>query len=79
MKNDLTDTTDNRIDMLIDVMRRNEHFITSSSNEEKGKKKYGFNSHVVISESIDFLEAIRREIGGEILSSKSIGPFLYFE
>jgi hypothetical protein len=77
MKTDLLTSRENRIDLLLEVIREKKRLFIDSSKNENGKKTYNFNSHVVISESIDFLEAIRKEVGGEIINSKTIGAFLY--
>jgi hypothetical protein len=67
------------INLLIDVVRKNEHLITKLSDNELNKKTYAFSSRVVISKDINFLEAVHKEMGGEIISNKTIGPFLYFD
>jgi hypothetical protein len=66
------------INLLIEVIDKNEHLILGTSNEETIKKQYAFNSRVVIAKDINFLEAIRKDMGGEIIITKNIGPFLYF-
>lgn len=38
----------------------------------------GFNNHLIISMSREFLEAIKDEIGGEIMDDPEIGHFLYY-
>jgi len=77
MKTDLLARIDDRIDLLLEVIREKEKIFIDTSKDEKGKKTYDFNSRVVISESLEFLEAIRNEVGGEIINSKTIGAFLY--
>jgi len=79
MKIDSPAFSEDRLDVLFDVIRKHKHIIIASSNDKTGKKTLGFNSHVVISESIDFLEAIRKKMGGEIINNKTIGAFLYFD
>ena len=37
-----------------------------------------FNSRIVLSDCKAFLEAIRNEIGGEIIDDSQIGSFLYY-
>lgn len=37
-----------------------------------------FNSRIVLSGQKDFLEAVKKEIGGEIIDDTTIGPFLYY-
>jgi hypothetical protein len=79
MKTTLSPNIENRLDLLREVIQKNKNIITSTTDAEAGKKTYCYNSRVVISESIDFLEAIRKELGGEIINSKAIGAFLYLD
>ena len=71
-------TFDSHINLLMEVIEKNEHIIAGSSSDEK-MKPYAFNSRVVIAKDINFLEAVRKEIGGELIICKNIGPFLYFD
>ena len=73
MMNNIDYHVDNRIDLLIDSIKRNEHFINDST-----PKAYNFNSRMVICNNLDFLQAIRSDIGGEIIHNKTIGTYLYF-
>ena len=72
-------TVDSHINLLIEVIDKNEHIIVGTSKEEAMIKPYAFNSRVVIAKDINFLEAIRKDIGGELIITKNIGPFLYFD
>ena len=72
-------TIDSHINLLIEVIDKNEHIIVGSSNEKTMIKPYAFNSRVVIAKDINFLEAIRKDMGGELIITKNIGPFLYFD
>ena len=38
----------------------------------------GYNNRIVISKSKAFLEAVKSEIGGEIMEDSNIGSFLYY-
>jgi len=38
----------------------------------------GFNNRIVLSDCKAFLEAVKSEIGGEIIEDSKIGPFLYY-
>jgi hypothetical protein len=78
METFITKPTEGHIDLLIEVIKKNEHLVNNELNRSTGKMAYDFTSKVVISESIDFLEAIRKDISGEIINNKSIGSFLYF-
>ena len=71
-------STENRIDVLLEVIRKNEHLLESSNVGVK-KKKYDYSSRLVIADNVEFLEAIRKEMGGELIINKSIGNFLYFD
>ena len=72
-------TVDSHINLLIEVIDKNEHIIVGSSIEEPMIKPYAFNSRVVIAKDINFLEAIRKDMGGELIITSKIGPFLYFD
>jgi hypothetical protein len=74
-----TKKNDTHINLLIEVIEKNKHIILGSSNEIAMKKLYSFNSRVVIAKDTNFLEAVRKEMGGELINSKNIGPFLYFD
>ena len=77
MTSTLTPQTQEHIDLLLEVIRKNEYLL-SKSNKELEKKLYNYTSRAVISDNLDFLEAIWKEMGGEIINDKSIGSFLYF-
>jgi hypothetical protein len=72
-------TVDTHINLLIEVIEKNEHIIVGFSNVKIIKKPYAFNSRLVIAKDINFLEAVRKEMGGELIITKNIGPFLYFD
>lgn len=38
----------------------------------------GFNNRLIISNCSAFLEAVKNEIGGEIINDSNIGTFLYY-
>ena len=40
--------------------------------------KVGYNSRVVLSNNKEFLEALKTELGGEIMEDTRIGQFLYY-
>jgi hypothetical protein len=66
------------LDMLFKVIQKNEHLIADPTNNV-GMKTYQYNSRLVIANNIEFLEAIRKEMGGELINTKSLGTFLYFD
>ena len=72
-------TVDSHINLLIEVIEKNEHIVIGSLIEEPMKKPYAFNSRVLIAKDINFLEAIRKDMGGELIITNKIGPFLYFD
>jgi sporulation protein YlmC with PRC-barrel domain len=72
-------TEEAHINLLIDVIRKNGHIISKLSDNELHQKTYAFSSRVVFSKNIDFLEAVHKEMDGEIISNKTIGPFLYID
>lgn len=79
MPNDFSHNNIKHIDLLIEVIRKNEHLIVEPSDNATRKKTYAFNSRVIMADNIDFLEAIRKDMGGELIISKNIGSFLYFD
>jgi hypothetical protein len=78
MSNTIQNNTQDHINMLLEIIQKNEYLIHSSANMS-GKKAYEYNSRLVVSENIEFLEAIKHEMGGEIIKAKPIGTFLYFD
>lgn len=39
---------------------------------------YKFNNRLLLSNNQEFLNAVKNDIGGELVIDKAIGPFLYF-
>ncbi len=57
----------------------NLHLISNDNPKELDvTSSVGFNNRIVISQSKEFLEAVKREIGGEIMEDSMIGSFLYY-
>ena len=71
--------TGTHINKLLEVIEKNKYLISDVKNDETLRKTYAYNSRVVIAENIDFLEAIHNDMGGELIISTQIGPFLFFE
>jgi len=60
-------------------VKKNLHFLNEFDVDETDiSKLVGFNSRVILSRSKPFLEAVKRDIGGEILEDSIIGTFLYY-
>jgi len=60
-------------------VKNNLHFLNiSNATETDISNLVGFNSRIVLSNCQPFLEAVRNEIGGEILEDSVIGTFLYY-
>jgi hypothetical protein len=61
-------------DLLIESIQRNIHHIQDSQES----KFYKFNNRMLLSNSIEFLDAVKYDMGGEIIQDSAIGSFLYF-
>ncbi len=60
-------------------VKRNLHLLENTNPESLDIfSLVGFNSRVVLSGQKAFLEAVKKEIGGEIIEDSDIGPFLYY-
>jgi flagellar biosynthesis chaperone FliJ len=79
MSNNTKINIQDHIDTLHKVIQKNEHLIESTPNEKGERKAYEYSSRMVLSKNIEFLEAIRKEMGGELINTQSLGTFLYFD
>jgi hypothetical protein len=61
-------------DLLIESIQRNIHHIQNSQES----KFYKFNNRMLLSNSPEFLNAVKSDRGGEIIQDSAIGSFLYF-
>jgi len=52
--------------------------VKSNTDETDISNLVGFNNRVVLSNCKPFLEAVKNEIGGEIIEDSIIGTFLYY-
>ncbi len=59
-------------DQVIGSIQRN-HYILETTDSF-----YKFNNRLLLSNNQDFLNAVKTDIGGELVIDKAIGPFLYF-
>jgi hypothetical protein len=60
-------------------VKKNLHLLNECNPEEIDiSSLVGFNNRIVLSDCKVFLEAIKGEIGGEIMEDSIIGPFLYY-
>lgn len=59
-------------DQVIDSIQKNHYLI------ETGNSFYKFNNRLLLSNSREFLDAVKSDIGGELIIDNNIGPFLYF-
>ena len=71
MLKDALHTTD-EYDQVIDSIQKNYYLL------EKNNNHYKFNNRLLLSDSPEFLNAVRADIGGELIIDNSIGAFLYF-
>ena len=61
------------------VIKKNIHLLKEDNHEDLDiRSLVSFNSRLVIADSRLFLEALRNELGGEIIVDSSIGSFLYY-
>jgi len=60
-------------------VKKNLYLINTCNPEEIDiESMVGFNNRIVLSDCKAFLEAVKGEIGGEIIEDSNIGPFLYY-
>jgi hypothetical protein len=59
-------------DQVIESIQKNFYLLEGSNNY------YKFNNRLLLSNSQEFLEAVKSDIGGEMVEDKAIGSFLYF-
>ena len=68
-----------KVHQVTESVKKNLHFLTESNPDVVDiSSLVGFNKRIVLSDCKPFLEAIKKEIGGEILEDSKIGPFLYY-
>ena len=61
------------------VVKKNLRLLTESNSGDLDiKSLVAFNNHLIISESKLFLEAVKSDLGGEIIEDSKIGTFLYY-
>lgn len=61
-------------DLLIESIQKNIHHIQDGEDS----KFYKFNNRMLLSNSKEFLNAVKTDLGGEIIQDSAIGSFLYF-
>lgn len=71
MLKDALHTTE-EYDQVIDSIQKHYYLL------EKNNNHYKFNNRLLLSDSPEFLKAVRADIGGELIIDNSIGAFLYF-
>ena len=75
-------TYENRIDKCFQLSKsieKNIHLLDKTTAEHSKSPKTGYSKHVVMSDCIEFLEAIKNDVGGEIIQDSELGTFLYLE
>jgi hypothetical protein len=73
-------TSDNFLDKCFQLSKsveKNIHLLDNLKPEHYKNRKVGYNDHIVISDSVKFLEAVRNDVGGEIIRDPKLGTFLY--
>ncbi len=60
------------------VVKKNIHVLRESNPDIDIRSLVAFNNRLIISQSKIFLEAVKSEIGGEIIEDSKIGTFLYY-
>ena len=75
----LSDDIMDKCQMVTASIKKNLHLLNVSNPEQFDVRSLvGFNNRIVLSNSKAFLEAVRNEIGGEIIEDSHIGSFLYY-
>lgn len=59
-------------DQVIGSIQKN-HYILETTDSF-----YKFNNRLLLSNNQEFLNAVKNDIGGDLVIDKAIGPFLYF-
>lgn len=66
-------------DIIIEAIKRNEHLLNVADYEKINYVTFGFNSRVILSNNIVFLQALNNDLGGEIIQDNTIGTFLHLK
>lgn len=62
-----------------EIVKKNLYLLKEGNTDDIDfRSLVAFNNRLVISESKSFLEALKRELGGEIIEDSKIGTFLYY-
>lgn len=60
-------------------VRKNLHLLNVCNPENVDiESLIRFNSRIILSDCVAFLEAVKNDIGGEIIEDSTLGPFLYY-
>ncbi len=78
MKKQLNDSID-KCHLVTESVKKNLYLLNTCNPEEVDiESLVGFNNRLVLSDCKAFLEAVKSEIGGEIIEDPNIGSFLYY-
>lgn len=69
----------NKCQIVTASIKKNLHLLNVSNPDEIDiDSLVAFNNRIVLSACMEFLEAVRKDVGGEIIEDSYIGSFLYF-
>lgn len=63
---------------VIDSIQKNYFILEDNTSNKNGNQYYKFNNRILLSNNREFLDAVKSDIGGEVILDSSIGPFLFF-
>lgn len=63
---------------VMESIQRNYYILDESSKTINGQY-YKYNNRILLSNNQQFLEAVKNDIGGELILDSAIGPFLVFD
>ena len=78
MTDQLVDTRINS-DFVIEAIKKNEYLLNDTNSDKVSFVPFGYNSRVILSNNISFLQAMQHDLGGEIIKDNTIGLFLHLD
>jgi hypothetical protein len=65
-----------KIQVVAESVKKNSHLLQPIPTTEQSI--VGVNGRLILSNNLKFLEAVKNDVGGEIISDNIIGSFLYY-
>jgi hypothetical protein len=64
--------------LVLESIQKNYYILESNNSNKNERQYYKYNNRILLSNSKEFLDAVKKDIGGEIILDTAIGPFLFF-